>query len=292
VALTACPLCGNRAFRPLPFEYHWGGAIFPGGECTSCGLRGLTVQPAAHEFGRLYSHDYFTGGDVRCGHVGDYFAERSALLADGARLAAWFEGLTAGRRLLEVGCAAGAVLEAAAARGWSVQGVEYSEGAAAEAARHGVPVAVGGLEDAHLPGEAFDVVFMGDVLEHVPDPAATLREAARVLAPGGALALRGPLTTNSFARRLGLVAMDAFGRRLALREPPYHLWEFEPDTLTKLVRAAELELEAFRQSKTPPSLLKRRGPGALLVAALDALNVPWTNLTGTAGDRGTLVARR
>jgi 2-polyprenyl-3-methyl-5-hydroxy-6-metoxy-1,4-benzoquinol methylase len=227
---------------------------------------------------------------VRCGHVGDYFAERPALLADGARLADWFATLTQGRRLLEVGCASGAVLEAAQKKGWQVQGVEYSADAAREAAAHGVPVHIGGLEDAGLPEQ--DVIFMGDVLEHVPDPSATLREAARILAPGGALALRGPLTTNSFARRLGLTYMEAFKQRLLLREPPYHLWEFEPETLTKLVRGAGLEQESLTQSKTAPSFAKRKGPGALAVALLDAVNVPWTNAFGSAGDRCTLVARK
>lgn len=292
VALVLCPLCGGRSFRPLPFEYHHGGAIFPGGECETCGLRGLTVQPAAHEFARLYGRGYFEGGDVRCGHVGDYFAERPALLEDGAVLARWFESLTPGRRLLEVGCAAGAVLEAAAARGWTVQGIEYSEDAVGEARAHGVPVSVGGLEDAVFPDAAFDVVFMGDVLEHVPDPATVLREVVRVLAPGGVLALRGPLTTNSLARRLGLGLMDAFGRRLALREPPYHLWEFEPDTLTELTRASGLAIESFREAKTPPSFAKRRGAGALVVAGLDAVNAAWTRLTGRSGDRVTMVARK
>jgi SAM-dependent methyltransferase len=241
---------------------------------------------------RLYARDYFEGGDVRCGHVGDYFAERPALLKDGASLAEWFETLSPGRRLLEVGCASGAVLEAAAARGWNVQGVEYSADAAREAAAHGVPVFNGGLEEAQLADASQDVVFLGDVLEHVPDPAATLREVARVLAPGGALALRGPLTTNSLARRLGLGVMDTLGRRLVLREPPYHLWEFEPLTLSQLARAAGLAVESFRQSKTPPSLAKRKNVGALAVAALDALNVGWTALTGRLGDRSTMVARK
>jgi 2-polyprenyl-3-methyl-5-hydroxy-6-metoxy-1,4-benzoquinol methylase len=153
-------------------------------------------------------------------------------------------------------------------------------------------VHVGGLEDAHLESGSKDVVFMGDVLEHVPDPAATLREVARILAPGGALALRGPLTTNSFARRLGLGAMESFKKRLVLNEPPYHLWEFEPDTLTKLVHGAGFELESLKQSKTAPSFAKRKGAGALAVAALDTLNLTWTNLTGSAGDRCTLVARK
>ncbi|MEP7027523.1 MAG: class I SAM-dependent methyltransferase [Candidatus Eisenbacteria bacterium] len=257
-------------------------------------MRGLVVQPAPGEFGRLYAREYFAGGDVRCGHVGDYFAERPSLLADGDHLAAWFESLHDGKpgRLLEVGCASGAVLEAAAGRGWTVQGVEYSADAASDARSHGVPVFLGGLEEAALPDAAYDIVFLGDVLEHVPDPAATLREVGRVLAPGGALALRGPMATHSFARQMGLSLMGALGRRLLLHEPPYHLWEFEPKTLAALSRAAGLEVESLRQAKTPPSLGKRRGAQALVVAGLDALNAGWTALTGTRGDRCTLVARK
>jgi hypothetical protein len=76
---AACPSCGGRTFRDLPFAYEYQGATFPGGECTNCGLRGLTVQPAPAEFAAMYARGYFAGGDVRCGHVGDYFAERPAL---------------------------------------------------------------------------------------------------------------------------------------------------------------------------------------------------------------------
>ena len=87
VPLTRCPLCGASDFRSLPFAYLFEGATFPGGACRRCGLRGLLVQPAATAFGRLYARDYFAGGDVRCGHVGDYFADRTAQLNDGAALA-------------------------------------------------------------------------------------------------------------------------------------------------------------------------------------------------------------
>jgi hypothetical protein len=46
------------------------------------------------------------------------------------------------------------------------------------------------------------------------------------------------------------------------------------------------------QAKTPPSLRKRRSPAGLAMAAVDALNVAWTALTGTRGDRCWLVARK
>ena len=59
-----------------------------------------------------------------------------------------------------------------------------------------------------------------------------------------------------------------------------------------LAEARALRQESLTQSKTAPSLAKRKGPGALAVAALDAVNVAWTNAFGSAGDRCTLVARK
>jgi 2-polyprenyl-3-methyl-5-hydroxy-6-metoxy-1,4-benzoquinol methylase len=298
VPLERCPSCGGDTFRRLPFAYEFEGATFPGGACVRCGLRGLLVQPAPEAFARLYARGYFEGGDVRCGHVGDYFADRAAQMNDGRALAARFEEANGGRagRLLELGCASGAVLEAAAARGWTVQGVEYSEDAAAEARRHGVPVAVGGIEDAHLEDGTFDVAVHGDVLEHVPDPAATRAAVARALAPGGALVLRGPIATHSIARAAALAACTALGKTWTLAEPPYHLWEFEPGSLRALVRDAGFRMESFRQTKVPPTLAKRRSAAtralALPLYAIDAVNAAWTSATGALGDRCELVARK
>jgi SAM-dependent methyltransferase len=304
VSLPHCPRCGRSdghggaGFGALPFAYRYEGAVFPGGACPDCGLRGLTVQPAPHEFARLYAHEYFAGGDVRCGHVADYFAARPALLAEAAALVenalepARAPGVAPGR-LLELGTASGVVLEAARDRGWSVQGVEYSAAAAAEAMQRGLSVFVGPLGEAGLPDASFDVAFAGDVLEHVPDPAAVLRELARVLAPGGALVLRGPMATHSLARGLALGAMGATGRTWWLDEPPYHLWEFTPGPLRGLVSDAGLVVESFEQAKTPPARTKRRGAlTGLALDAIDSLNVPWTRWTNTRGDRCTLVARK
>ena len=79
-----------------------------------------------------------------------------------------------------------------------------------------------------------------------------LAEVVRVLRPGGHLYLRGPITTHSIARRLGLALYGLAGRPIVQREPPYHLWEFTPQSLARLFRAAGLEVVGSTQSKIPP----------------------------------------
>src|SRR5439155_10961845 len=144
------------------------------------------------------------------------------------------------------------LLKRARERGWRTVGVELSADAVNHARALGLDVRLGTLHEATLPGASFDVVYMGDVLEHVPDCRATLAEVARVLSPGGHAVVRGPITTHSLARRLGLALYALAGRSIVLREPPYHLWEFRPASLARLARAVGLEVVAIEQSKIPP----------------------------------------
>lgn len=109
-----------------------------------------------------------------------------------------------GGRLLEVGCACGFLLQAARARGFAVQGVEMSAWASAWAREHyGLDVRTGTLEAAAFAADTFDVVVLADVIEHLYDPAATVREIRRVLAPGGRLLLLTPDIGSLTARLAG-----------------------------------------------------------------------------------------
>jgi SAM-dependent methyltransferase len=99
--------------------------------------------------------------------------------------------ITAGTRLLDVGCGAGMFLRLAAQRGATVAGID----AAApfiEIARERVPDAdltVGEMEDLPYPDESFDLVTGFNAFQFAADPGNALREAGRVSGPGAPIVI-------------------------------------------------------------------------------------------------------
>jgi 2-polyprenyl-3-methyl-5-hydroxy-6-metoxy-1,4-benzoquinol methylase len=135
-------------------------------------------------------------------------------------------------RLLDVGAATGFFVEQARAVGWDAIGLEPSEWAAEFARRElGMEVFTGTLESMHFADQAFDVVTLWEVIEHLPDPMVTLQEIRRILRPGGQLVLSTPDSGSPVAR--------ASGRRwLGWRKVPEHLFFFDRSNLDRLLTRA------------------------------------------------------
>jgi SAM-dependent methyltransferase len=290
-AITRCAICDGEDLRPLGMAYEFRGH-FPAVECRRCHLRFLSVQPRPDALAELYSPAYFER-DFRCGRVASSSFDEDSFREENRGLLDAFGRWTAPGRLLEVGCAGGWLLKHAIERGWQAQGVELSKVAADHARSLWLDVHHGDLMSAHLPAASFNLVYMGDVLEHVPDCRAVVSECARVLKPGGLLYLRGPTTTNSLARAIALAACRWSGRAITLREPPYHLWEFTPRTLARLFEACGFEIVFSRESKIPPGHAhgEKSAFQRASMAALDAINVPLTAWFNARGDRIVMVGR-
>ena len=97
-----------------------------------------------------------------------------------------------GASLLDVGCGDGAFLALARTCGWDVVGIDPDPKAAANAAKQGLSVYVGGVEYFHGKSEIFDVITLNHVIEHVHDPIGVLKTCFELLKPGGQIWLETP----------------------------------------------------------------------------------------------------
>jgi SAM-dependent methyltransferase len=137
--------------------------------------------------------------------------------------------------VLDVGCAAGYFLRVMREQGWDVRGVEPSA-PMRQRAQHELGSALlhASLDDPGLAPDSFDLVTLWDVLEHVPDPLATLRRARELLRPGGRLVLETQNVASPAARLLG--------RRWQHYKHAEHLYHFDPRTLRRALGQAGFEL--------------------------------------------------
>lgn len=93
--------------------------------------------------------------------------------------------------ILDAGCGTGRNLIEYGRLGDAV-GIEPSPDAIAFCAERGLTAIAAGVEELPFQDDRFDLVLMLDVLEHVADDGAALRELRRVTKPGGALVLTVP----------------------------------------------------------------------------------------------------
>ena len=123
-------------------------------------------------------------------------------------------------RLLDFGCGGGSFLKRMADRGWDVTGLDTAvETGRAVQEELGLRVLTGSLPHPDLPPCSFDVVTMWHSLEHVHRPLAVLREAFRLLVPGGKLVVACPNIESLSFYWFGSNWYSARSRTFAPRSP-------------------------------------------------------------------------
>lgn len=147
----------------------------------------------------------------------------------------------AGKTALDVGCGAGLLAEPLARMGAAVTGVDAAAENIAVAQDHaagqGLGIAYHAGELAALSLGRFDLVTSMEVVEHVSDPAAFIKELAARLKPDGLLILSTP--NRTVISKLLLVEA---AERVGAVPRGTHDWNqfLRPDELAALVEAAGL----------------------------------------------------
>jgi SAM-dependent methyltransferase len=147
------------------------------------------------------------------------------------RVSRWSSQFTQPGYAYEMGCADGFMLDALRQKGWRVLGSERNDEMLVIARENEIPVFAG--EPESLPQEpTFDLIILFQVLEHLPDPAKTLKTLSGLLKPGGRLVIGVP---NHASWQAGVGREKWFHL-----DVPRHLFHYTPDALKQALARVEL----------------------------------------------------
>ena len=244
-----CPVCEGTTFLPgcEIFDDRYGEPnSYLLASCAACGH--VATAPRLREsdlpglYGSYYRRKRISANDVarEAGKVKHTFAS----------LVRWWNGtdnqgqysVCAGEVMLDVGCGNGTSLLEAKALGAKAFGIEADPNVKPIAAALGLTIHFGNLQDQPFPEQAFDLIIMNQVIEHLPDPDQGLRELSERLAPNGRMVLVFP-NTASLWRRLS-------GSRWINWHIPYHLHHFDRKHFEHMARRCGLEV-VYSRTITP-----------------------------------------
>jgi 2-polyprenyl-6-hydroxyphenyl methylase/3-demethylubiquinone-9 3-methyltransferase len=153
-----------------------------------------------------------------------------------------------GARVLDVGCGGGILSESMARAGAQVLGIDLAAEVLAVAELHALEAdvrveyaAIAAEEIARQRSAAFDLVTCMELLEHVPDPAATITALAAAVRPGGSVIV-STLNRKPVAFAVAIIGAEYVARVLPRGTHEYMKF-IRPSELARWGRAAGLQLQ-------------------------------------------------
>jgi SAM-dependent methyltransferase len=220
-----CNLCGGDDTR-LRYDF----APLRIVQCRRCGLVYTSPRPVADP-AEIYDEAFWAAYEA--GYERELAAIRHTFRLWIDELAARFD--RPNLRIVELGSGLGAFLAEARALGHDVLGIEPSPHARKYAReRFGLETVAGRAETlAEISVPAADVFVMLATIEHLSDPFAVLREAQRMVVPGGLVFLSTGVW-GCFNHRIA-------GKRWTIIAPRGHLYYFSKRTCAALLQQAGFE---------------------------------------------------
>lgn len=275
-SLPPCALCGQSSFE-LRFPGNIGedvGSRFSQyayyDDIYRCRVCGLVVQHRRHDqatISRLLKAEKYLDEAIGELNLREKHVQFETLL----KVIEAF-GSIDGKRVLDVGANTGLFLSMIRERAASVRGVEPSSEAAANARREfGLDVQDCLIAEADLPDDAFDVITMFDVVEHLTDPAGDLAFLACKLAPGGRIFM----STHDIGTLLAKLTGPGYPMLMY-----QHFFHFTPHTLGLMAEKTGLRVLGCRRFLKSWSfeyifnLIEKKWPGSRRARWLQAVLAP------------------
>lgn len=214
--------------------------------CPTCGLVFMYPLPTADSLQKeLYSRE----SGYQSNRVEDLSVRkeypRSKIFLD------YVQKIKPHGRLLDVGCGNGQFIYWANKRGFRAEGVEVNERTAQYAQKQGLKVFNGFLENAQLEEGSFDIIFLGELIEHVTDPRDMVRRCYSLLAHEGVLVVTTP-NIDCLWSRTTLKFFYVFGIPWSSVTPPYHLHQFNSTNIDLLIKKEGFAWENEWYLRIPP----------------------------------------
>jgi 2-polyprenyl-3-methyl-5-hydroxy-6-metoxy-1,4-benzoquinol methylase len=214
------------------------GLWFPVVQCQQCGLCFTNPRPSPLSIAHFYACDYRPHRS-RGKRTARRWWHRFQLWQRHSRKVRQALSLHGRGSLLDFGCGSGSFLERMRRLGWEVTGLDTSAAAVQRVRQElGLPALAGSLPHAGLPPESFDVITMWQSLEHVHRPLRVLRDAHRLLVPGGKLLVSVP--------NIDSLPFRWFGQTWYGLDLPRHLTHFTPPTLRAMLEHAGFRINTLQ----------------------------------------------
>ena len=173
------------------------------------GFLQVTDPPTSDELRQYYSLNYYQSqrGNYRQKYTAlELKIKRLRIEQRAAQALAMLMNTEPGR-LLDIGCGEGFVLSAFNSMGWDVAGIDFSVAGVQGNNPQLLDVVEQGdvfqiLERRIAASDVYDVVWLGNVLEHVLDPVVLLRSLSRLVSEDGVLVVTVPNDGNDYHEQL------------------------------------------------------------------------------------------
>lgn len=155
---------------------------------------------------------------------------------------------SSGKKLLDIGCGTGEITLELKNKGFDVAGIDFSEVAVKKAREKGLNIMLSDLDKDGIKfsDNSFDIVWAGDIIEHVFDPMFLFKEIARVLKPDGSFLFTVPNDFNFYSRLIiftkGKSIQSGLYRRFSIcKHHTFFSWEL----LEYMLRSVNLKYDSM-----------------------------------------------